>query len=523
MTPARRQSLAVLCSLAAGWAAQRVWAAAVPAGRVAPARFPSEPFRLGVASGAPSADGVLLWTRLAPQPLQPGGGMPELSVPVRWQLAEDEGFARIVREGVALARPERAHSLHVPVQGLRSARTYHYRFIAGDAVSPVGRTRTAPADDEDVPRLRFALASCQHYEQGHYAAHREMAGRTLDFVLFVGDYIYDSSNPDYLIRPHESPQRPRRLDEFRARHACYKLDPDLQACHAAHPWIVTWDDHELRNDYAAAYAVGDVSAGEVLAVQAAAYQAYFEHLPLQPIQWDGAGRLRLHATLNWGRLAQLWTLDARQHRSPQACNEAGTAGGQMLWRCRELADPQRSLLGPAQERWLQQGLAGSRRRWKLVGQASQVSPWGIDTPAGRVVYSDGWDGYAPARQRLLQGVADAGVRDVVLLGGDVHRHVAASLRQRAGDPGSPVLASELVATSISSRGLPGAVMAAIRRSNPDILHARSDERGYMLCEVDTQSLHCDARATAFPVPAGARLHSQARFVVEAGQPGPRPA
>jgi alkaline phosphatase D len=211
------------------------------------------PFSLGVASGMPRPDSVVLWTRLAPQPLAPGGGMPPVPVVLRWELAEDAHFSRGLRRGELLALPDNAHAVHLEVSGLRSASGYFYRFMLGDAVSPVGRTRTAPALDAPVQRLRLALASCQHYEQGAFAAHREIASRDLDLVLFVGDYIYESSNPRYLVRPHEA-LLPLTLDDYRARHATYKLDADLRAAHAAHPWVVTWDDHDVQNDYA-----GDVS------------------------------------------------------------------------------------------------------------------------------------------------------------------------------------------------------------------------------------------------------------------------
>lgn len=518
-----RRSLSIgLSGVAAGLALKRVFGEAAPP-RYRPVtrpRFASLPFTLGVASGQPRSHSVVLWTRLAPRPHQPGGGMSPEPVQLRWQLASDPGFANHRREGVVLARAELGHSVRVRVDGLPAFRHWYYRFMAGDAVSSVGRTRTAPAEEDEVGTLKFALASCQHYEQGWYAAHREIAQQDLDFVLFVGDYIYDSTNPRYRLRPHESERRPSSLDEFRARHATYRLDADLQACHAAHPWIVTWDDHEVRNDYAGMLATGDLSAAAFVAVRAAAYQAYFEHLPLDSGQWSAGGGMRMHDRFTWGRLAELWTLDARQYRDRQACNTPGTAGGQPLWRCAELTDPARSMLGLPQEAWLMQGLQDSRRQWKLIGQATQMSPCGIDGPMGRVVYSDGWDGYGPARSRLLGGLARAGVRDAVVLGGDVHRHVAAVLRELPNDSRSPPVASELVTTSISSRGIPESVMSLIRHDNPDILHARSDERGYMLCQVDGRSLHCDARATAFPVLDRSTLHSQARFTIESGRPEP---
>ena len=485
-----------------------------------PAPWPAglgDPFTLGVASGMPRPDSVVIWTRLAPRPLEPGGGLPPRAFQVRWEVAEDERFVRIVRHGEFLARPERAHAVHVEVDGLSSGRGYHYRFRAGDALSPVGRTRTAPAEDAPVRRLRLALASCQHYEQGWYAAHREIAGRELDLVLFVGDYIYESTSARQRVREHEGPV-PHTLEAYRARHATYKLDADLRAAHAAHPWVLTWDDHEVENDYAAESSPSGLDAAAFLRRRAAAYQAYFEHLPLAPARAPHGPQMRIHESYRWGRLAELWTLDARQHRSVQACG-GGRAGGRVLSACAELADPTRTVLGGEQERWLAQGLAGSDRPWKLLAQASQFSASGVGAPPlDQRIYSDGWDGYPRARERLLDAIAAASGNTLVL-GGDVHRHVAAQLRLRPGDERSPVVATEFVCSSITSRGLAEPLVAAMRASNPDLLHARSDERGYALVELTAQAALCDFRAAPHPVRPGAALHSQARFVVESGRPG----
>ncbi|WKB51297.1 alkaline phosphatase D family protein [Eleftheria terrae] len=481
--------------------------------------FADYPFTLGVASGMPRPDSIVLWTRLAPRPYEPGGGLRPTPLAVRWELADDEHFSRPVRAGEQLARPEHAHSVHVQVDRLESGRVYFYRFICGDAVSPIGRTRTAPAEDAPVQRLRLALASCQHYEQGHYAAHRELAARDLDFVLFVGDYIYETSNPTYMVRRHEG-RTPTRLDAFRRRHATYKLDPHLRAAHAAHPWILTWDDHEVENDYAADHSRFGGDPHSFLMRRAVAYKAYFEHLPIAPGRAPNGPAMRIHDRYAWGRLAELWTLDARQFRSPQACGEDGpNGGGRLLSRCASVADPGRSVFGAEQERWLDSGLQHSLRSWKLIGQASQISSWGVDTPFGRSIYSDAWDGYPAARERLLRGIARGGVQDVIALGGDVHRHVAAQLRAAPNDPGSPIVASEFVTSSLTSRGLPGVATALIRSANPDLLHARGDERGYAVLELTPRQARCEFRATAFPVAEAARLYTQAAFVVERGHAG----
>ena len=476
------------------------------------------PFTLGIASGMPRADSVVLWTRLAPFPHEIDGGLPGVQVAVRWELAEDERFSRGLRTGQVSTRPEHAHSVHVEVNGLPSGAQFFYRFMTRDAVSPVGRTRTAPASDTDVARLRLALASCQHYEQGAFVAHRDIAARDLDFVLFVGDYIYESTNPRYRLRAHEGPV-PTTLDGYRARHATYKLDPDLRAAHAAHPWVLTWDDHEVENDYAEDHSPKGLGQLAFLQRRAAAYKAYFEHMPVSPTIAPKGPTMRIHDRYAWGRLAELWTLDNRQYRSVQACGPAGTAGGRIVTPCDELGDETRSLFGMEQERWLAQGLATSTRRWKLLGQGTQLSPSGVDSPLGQRIHTDGWDGYPKARERLLRAIAEPGVSNVLNLGGDVHRHVAAHLRRRPNDPASPIVASEFVCSSVTSHGLSEAVMGLMRTSNPDMVHARGDERGYALIDITPQAAVCEFRGTPFPAHADARLHTQARFVVENGRAG----
>ena len=484
-------------------------------------RWRDNPFTLGVASGQPRAESVVLWTRLlvSPQDRADPGLDPAR---VLCEVFADEALRQRVWHSEITTDAQRGHSVHAVAQGLTPARTYWYRFRCGEATSPTGRTRTAPRAQADVGRLRLALASCQHYEQGEYVAHADIARQELDLVVFVGDYIYESSNPRLALRKHTGGE-PKTLDEYRLRYALYKSDPNLQAAHAAHPWLLMWDDHEVVNDYANDRDPRNTPLESFMQRRAAAYQAYFEHQPLalgpDPGSPWGAS-MRLHDKLSWGRLADIWTLDCRQYRSHQACPDPNRGGGRVVTQCAELDDASRTLLGNAQEAWLYDGLRQSTATWKVLAQATQISPTSVNTPLGRATYTDAWDGYPHARRRLLQTLADGAVSDVLTLGGDVHMNVAAQLRLQANDEASPVLASEFVATSITSRGLSESVLNAARTANPDIVYARADERGYALIDIQPHAATCEFRTTPFPAGTRADLSVQARFQVERGRAGP---
>ena len=484
-------------------------------------RWRQDPFALGVASGQPQASSVVLWTRLLIGP--DDAALAQQALTVRCELFADEALRQPLRQWSVSTDASRGHSVHVLAEGLPPGRPFWYRFVCGSAQSRVGRTRTAPAPGQAVARLRMALASCQHFEQGHYVAHREMATEDLDLVLFVGDYLYESSNKAYQLRRHRG-GIPTLLEEYRDRHAQYKSDPDLQACHAAHPWVMTWDDHEVVNDYANDRDVRFTDPAVFLRRRAAAYQAYFEHMPVRvgPLA-QAPHQMRIHDQLLWGRLAQIWTLDTRQYRDHHACPDPLRGGGRPVVGCDAVQDPARSLLGEAQEAWLTQGLRQGGAQWSLIGQSTLMASAGLDTPLGRTHYTDGWDGYVPSRDRLLATIEEARLKDVVVLGGDVHAHFAAVLRRRANDPASPVLASELVCTSVSSRGPGAALLSRMQAANPDLLHARGDERGYIRLDITPQALHADMRGTPAPALPGSVLRSQARWVVPSGQAGPQRA
>jgi alkaline phosphatase D len=471
--------------------------ALAPLGRAPAAeriRFVNYPFKLGVASGYPSTRSVVLWTRLAPDPLAPDGGMQPSAVPVTWELAADEGFRQVLRRGVTYAEPYWAHSVHVEPPDLSPGREYWYRFTAGDVRSAVGRTWTAPEPDSSPERLRIGLACCQQYEHGYYVAYRKMLADQLDLIVHVGDYIYELSWGEDHVRSHDSGEC-YTLEDYRARHALYRSDPDLKAAHAACPWLLTWDDHEVDNDYAGAISEQDDDPRLFLARRAAAYRAYYEHLPLPRQAAPFGADDRLYTARTFGDLATLYLLDERQYRSPQACPAPGQRGSNRVFAdgCPELTDPARTMLGERQERWLDARLAerGRRARWNLLAQGVVFAYANEAQRPRRRFWTDSWNGYPAARERLLRTLAERKVRNPLVLGGDVHAFVASDLRLEADDPTSPRVASEIVTTSITSQPPPSSLLATYRLLNPDILLADGDYRGYVRLELTPQALRAD--------------------------------
>ena len=488
----------------------------------APVRFDGDPFTLGVASGHPTAEGISLWTRLAPRPLSPDGGMPvDAVVPVRWQVAEDERFGKGLVEGTALANPEFAHSVHVDVGGLAPGRWYFYRFIAGDETSAVGRTRTADAADATPSKLRFAVASCQHYEQGYYAAWRHALREDLDLVCFVGDYIYEGSWGLNKVRTFAPTHDARTLADYRMRYAQARTDRDLQRIHASVPFLLTWDDHEVDNDYA-----GDQQEAldpRFLARRAAGYQAYFEHMPLpwkmRP-RTDGSMPIVTH--VDFGALARFIVLDDRQYRTPQACQLPGRGGSRDIPAdCAELRDPDRTLLGDAQARWLDARLAETRAQWNVLMQQTVFMPMDNTPGPGRSVWSDGWDGYPASRQRVLEAWQRHAVRNPVVVGGDIHATVVGAVPGDPQRPESAPVASEFCATSISSEGRPQDYWDAKLADNPHAIFGNSARRGYVAIELDAKRLTAHAKGLVDVLRQDSQMTTLASFVVEDGKPGPR--
>ncbi len=381
---------------------------------------------------------------------------------MRWEVAADEKFQRIVARGDEIAEAAWGHSVHAEPLGLEPGRWYWYRFSALGEQSAAGRTRTAPADDAKAT-LRFVVASCQRYDVGHYAAWRHAAAENPDFVLFLGDYIYETASGSSAIRRHEGTVA-KTLAEYRARYATYKSDPLLQAAHRAAPWLMIWDDHEVANDYANLQSQ-DLEP-DFASRRAAAYQAYWEHMPFPKSARPRGPDMRIVSRLDWGALARIHLVDDRQYRDVQACPKPGRGGSNTipLADCPALVDPKRSLLGFEQERWLAEGW-DLARPWNLLGQQSLMArfAWG-DPAAGAAVYwNDAWDGYAPSRNRLLGVVAERKVPGVVVLGGDVHSNYVADLKADFDDPRSPVVASEFCGTSITSLSLAQSRVDAVAR------------------------------------------------------------
>jgi alkaline phosphatase D len=507
------------------WSRRRFLAAAAgfaiaPLSRLAAQpRLAAYPFSLGVASGYPAPEGLVLWTRLAPDPLA-GGGMPPGAVEVGWEVADDEAFRAIVRRGTEAAHPDWAHSVHVEVAGLAPGRQYFYRFHAAGAVSPVGRTRTAPVPAAAVP-LKLAWASCQQYEQGYYAAYRHLVADNPDLVVHVGDYIYESSWGRVRVRSHAADE-PWTLAEYRNRYALYRSDADLQAAHAACPWLVTWDDHEVQNDYADDRSQYSDPRDVFLERRAAAYRAYYEHMPLPKSMRPRGHDMRIYTRASFGALAGLHVLDDRQYRSHQACPRPDRGGGSSVVAaadCPELQDPARTMLGAAQERWLNEGLAASRARWNVIVQQTLMARVDRRPGEGEAFWTDGWDGYPKARERLLASLVETRAANPVVIGGDIHTWVVADLKTRFADPQAPVVATEVVGTSITSQGISRKALENWRAENPDVRYANSARRGYTLLELSARRATVRMRAVSDVTDPDAAVSTVAAWTVEDGRPG----
>jgi alkaline phosphatase D len=512
----RRLFMAYCSALAATPLLARVAEAAGPV--AAKPSFASDPFTLGLSSGDPDSNGVVLWTRLAPKPLQPDGGMPRSAVEVSWELAEDEAMTRVVKRGVATAAPDLAHSVHVEVDGLKPDRWYWYRFRSGDAETKIARTRTLPAAASSPERLNFAFASCQHWESGYYTAYQHMAKDDgLDLIVHLGDYIYEPAAAKGRARMHAN-GKCESLTDYRIRHAQYRTDEHLQAAHRICPWLVTWDDHEVSNNYAGGrdgHADGPSLA--FLQRRAAAYKAYYEHMPLRARSIPRGPDMQLYRKASFGTLAEVLVLDGRQYRTPQPNGSMrGPLGPVAL-------GPHGTMLGAKQKQWLKDSLVQSPGTWNLLANnvaMCMIAHPNKDNPNVDIYGMDQWPAYAHERMEVVQFMADHKVANPIVITGDIHSNWVNELRVDDRKHDAPVVATEFIGTSITSSGdgvaTPGGT-EHLMRHNPGIKFHNA-ERGYVKCTVTPKTWQSDYMTVAKVSVPNQPVTKRASFVVQSGTP-----
>ena len=513
-----RREVLLLAAIAAGAGCERsdsptldtddkIGAERTPGSLAGSAELAVWPFVLGVASGDPLPDRVVIWTRLA-YPGRIPKRLPSVAVPLIWEMAADEDFRAVIASGGALARPELAHAVHVDVGGLDPDRWYWYRFVAGEHVSPVGRTRTLPALDSPPKRLRFALASCQNWEDGYFNPYHHLAREELSFVLFVGDYIYARGQGG--VRSH-APAQLGSLESYRNHYALYKSDPALQAAHAAFPWIVTWDDHEFRNNYASFVADPAAPANRRrLRERAAAYRAFYENIPMRATPPEGPD-FKIYRDFRFGDLASFFVLDTRQYRTPNPC------GSGLGHPCSERFDSSGSVLGADQEAWLHAGLASSRALWTVLVQQVPM----ISTEMAGLVNFDQWDGYPMQRAEILAALAGETVRNPVVLSGDIHGAGVGDLHLDPLDPRSPLVATEFIGPSISSGSdkKPGSWFERGIQALDPVRYFNWHQRGYARCEVTQKEWRTDFRLVESVSEPESPISTASSWRIEVGHPG----
>jgi alkaline phosphatase D len=486
------------------------------------------PFSLGVASGAPRSDGFVLWTRLAPEPMstdpETPGGMRGGNVAVDYEIATDAGMHDIVRKGEATAERAFAYSVHLDVSGLEPGRPYWYRFMSGDAASGVGRAVTLPAAGAALDKLRFGFVSCSNYEHGYFSAYRHLTDENPDVVLFLGDYIYDTIEENRpTVRRHSDGVPTTTLPLYRNRYAQYRLDPDLQNLHARVPALVTWDDHEVENDYADQWSQWFVEPARFLLQRAAAYQAFYEHMPVRPILSQPHGPvMRVYDRFTFGDLIEISMIDGRQYRSREACYGPPNKGGGHLESnasCPERLAAGRTMMGFAQESWLYAGLAHSKAQWNLIAQDVLMAQLREKLNGADAFWTDDWNGYPANRTRLLKRIGDSRVANPVVVGGDIHAFFANDLHLDFDDPASPVVATEFVGTSVSSYPAPYETFAQALPDNPHVHFFESRRRGYVSVDLERARMQVRLRVVSDAHDPKADIATLKTFAVENGRPG----
>lgn len=471
--------------------------------------LPGDPFTLGVSSGDPDDATVVIWTRLAPDPLN-GGGMPDDDVELAWEISDTDDFAAVVNSGRATATAAHGHSVHKVVE--LAAGVWFYRFLVGGYVSPVGRTIVP---DAGVSEARFVTASCQNFEDGYWQAHSDIAAQQPDFVVFLGDYIYEGAAGDVTpdsgnVRTHGTPE-PTDLVAYRNRYALYRSQPELQASSAVCPWMVIWDDHEVENNYAARIPQDAADAAGFAARRAEAYQAWWEHMPVRLDAPAGADdEYRIYRANKWGDLLGIALLDGRQYRDDQACGDVPL---NLEPACPEALEPQRTMLGADQEAFVTTTVGQQGTAWNVIAQQTVMTSLQLGEA---IVNYDQWDGYPGARGRLTADLAARQVPNAVVLTGDIHAAGVGVVRD--GTPGeAPIVAVEFVATSISSNGnipeeLEGAVQGFV-----DIIDAELVHRGYILHTVTADQWRADYRiVTDVKDPDNPEVTTHQTYLVDSG-------
>ena len=487
-----------------------------------------DPFCLGVAAGTPRPDGFVLWTRLAPEPLsydpETPGGMRGGDVGVGYEIATDPGLRNVVRRGEATAAQAFAHSVHLDVRGLEPGRSYWYRFFSGTAASRIGRAATLPAHGAAPDRLRLGFVSCANYEHGYFSAYRHLTDENPEFVLFLGDYIYEyveEARPT--VRRHSDGIEAATLPTYRNRYAQYRLDPDLQRLHAEVPAMVTWDDHEVQDDYADKFSKFFDDPAVFLMRRAAAYRAFYEHMPMRPIMSRPDGPvMRIYDRFTFGDLIEISMLDGRQYRSRAACYappHKGASHFESDANCPERRDAGRSMLGFAQEAWLHSALAHSKAQWNVVAQDVLMAQYRIKKDNNFAFSTDDWDGYPANRARLLKRIQDTRVSNPVIVGGDAHSFFANDLRIDFEDPAAPVVATEFVTTSIASYGPPYDIIAQALPDNPHVHFFESRRRGYLSVDLERARMSVRMQVVSDAADPNATVSTLKAFAVEAGRPG----
>jgi alkaline phosphatase D len=497
--------------------------------RAAPAWRDGDPFKLGIASGAPRSDGFVIWTRLAPDPFSAEptapGGVAGGDIAVRYAIAADDSMRHIVRSGVARASSAFAYSVHERVTGLAPNRPYWYRFTCGGAVSAIGRATTLPAEGASVERLKFGFVSCANYEHGYFSAYAHLADEHPDLVAYLGDYIYEyveSRRPK--VRTHSDNIEAHDLRTYRNRYAQYRLDENLQRLHATAPALVTWDDHEVQNDYADRWSQTFDDPERFLARRAAAYQAFYEHMPVDPVLSTPHGAtMRIYDKFAYGDLAQFYMIDGRQYRSREACYaQPDKGGGHVVTNsaCPERLAADRSMIGQAQEAWLFDSFDRSHARWNVIAQDVPMAQLREMQPDGQAgFWTDDWNGYPANRTRLLGRIRDARVSNPVVITGDSHAFWANDLKVDFDDASAPVVATELVGSSISALGPDYNLFSGWLRDNPHVKFFESRQRGYVIQDINRERMESKFQIVSDVTNPHATLSTLRTFIVENGRPG----